>query len=733
MHQRRQPLEPLRLGPFQLDLRARELRKNGEPVRLQDKPFELLIALTEKPGEVVTREDLRHRLWPSDTFVVFDDGLNTAIRKVREALGDSAEAPQYIQTVPRRGYRYIGPLEADESERDAPEARAAVVAPPALTSRAGRRPLLTAIAAVATLTGLAISVWLMMRVRAPDPGAVIRFEIKAPASTHFPAGWARVAVSPDGRQIAFCAVSRPALTQQIWVQSLDSSAVRPLPDTEGATDLAWSPDGRGIAFRMTNGRLRRHDLPKGISAAVAEAGQYDVGLDWSATAGVLFAQGRGHGLARVHPDGGSVEQASALDAAREETMHAWPHFLPDGRSFVYVAMSRRPEWSGLYHARIGESTRRLVRAGPYKARYVAPGVLVYSDGSRLLAQAFDPDRGTLGGATIEIAADVLANEASGFVDFSVSPAGVLAHARRRRPALREIVWVNRTGQRIASAGAPDAYSSFAVSPDGRWAILEGFPPAPEPLAPELWLLNLQSGLRSRITRTVANDEGGAWAPDSRRFVYARHPGVHRPSDISLKDLSDPEKDHLFAVDPPNVSKHPFDWSPDGRFVLYGLAQKGGTQDIWVLPSDNPRAGYPWLATPFDEAEARFSPDGRWVAYESNESGRREVFVRGFDPPGSRWQISSGGGTAPRWSADGRELYFVSGEHQLTAVGVRLGSRFDASAPRPLFELRRLQPNPQWPTPYAVSSDRQRFLIGAVVDEGGDSPMSVVLNWGRLLR
>jgi Tol biopolymer transport system component len=522
------------------------------------------------------------------------------------------------------------------------------------------------------------------------------------------------------------------MARQVWVQALDSSAVRPLPDTEGAADLAWSPDGREIVFRTTTGALQRHDLRKGITVAVGEAGPYDVGLDWSAASGVLFAQGRGHGLGRIMPDGGSVEQASTLDPAREETMHAWPHFLPDGRSFIYVAMSRRPEWSGLYLARLGESTRRLVRAGPYKARYVEPGILIYGDGSRLLAQAFDPDRGALRGASIELAADVLSNEASGFVDFSASPAGVLAHARRRQPALRELVWVNRAGQRIASAAAPDAYSSFSLAPDGRWAILEGTPPSPEPLAAELWLLNLESGARSRITRTVANDEGGAWAPDSRRFVYARHPAVHRPAEISLRELSDPEKDHLLAVDPPNVGKHPFDWSPDGRFILYGLAQKGGTQDIWVLRSDDWRSRYAWLATPFDEAEARFSPDGRWVAYESNETGRREVFVRRFDPPGSRWQVSSQGGTAPKWSADGRELYFVSLDHQLMAVNVDVGSTFDASAPRPLFELRRLQPNPQWPTPYAVSSDRQRILIGAVVDEGGDSPMSVVLNWTRLL-
>lgn len=723
------------MGPFTLDSRSRELRRDGQRIHLQDKPFEILLALTERPGEIVTRDELRHRLWPSDTFVVFDDGLNTAISKVREALQDSADAPQFIQTVPRHGYRYVGPIDGDGNNAEA----LTIVEPVALIETPDRPPDRSRVAKTALIATMGIALaaaswWMLAGGRAVASPAVVRFDVNPPPSTHFPSGWSRVAVSPDGRQIAFCAISRPSLVWQVWLQSLDSSAVRPLSGTEDAADLAWSPDGQSIAFRSTTGTLKRYSLKEGIAVPLADAGRYAVGVAWSATEGIVFAPGRGRGLARVMPAGGPVQDVTALDPAREEIMHVWPQFLPDGRTFIYVAISKRPEWSGLYLARIGDPARRLVRAGPYKASYVHPGILVFGTGPVLRAQRVDLDRAALIGEPVDVASDVIALETNGFVDFSVSAAGILAHAREPRRATRELVWVNRAGQRIESVGGPDDYTSFRLSPDRRWAVLEASAPPPErrsPYPPELWLLDLTSGVRSRVTRSPGNDEGGAWSPDSTRFAYARHPDIHRPAEISIKNVNDPEKD-VSLLDDGKLSKHPFDWSPDGRSLLYGAMQPDGSQDIWVLTVDGSRPPRAWLATPFNEAEARFSPDGKWVAYESNESGRVEVFVRSFDPPGSRRQISPHGGSAPQWSADGKELFFVSADHYLMTAAIRSGAEFHADAPRSLFELRRLEQNPQWPTPYAVSHDRQRFLIGATLDEGGDGPIGVVLNWTRLL-
>ena len=629
MHDRRHASEPLRLGPFELDLRARELRKDGQRIRLQDKPFELIATLTERPGELFTRDELRRRLWPADTFVVFDDSLNTAVNKAREALGDSAESPRFIETVPRHGYRFIGPVTGNGFA--APEAIAKTATPieapeptatSAARSEAPRRRRQLAIAAsiaIATVAIAAAGVFAIRRRDSPPP-ALMRFQVHAPVSAQFPRWPTGVALSPDGRLIAFGAVSNPDQAAQIWLHSLNSSAVRRLSGTDGASHPCWSPDGRSIAFTAF-GKLMRYDLQKEIAEHLTQAEA--LGVTWSAEGGILFARGQGHGLYRISPAGGAPEAQTTLDAAREETVHAWPQWLPDGRSFIYLAISRQPQQSGVYLARVGDRARRLVLAGGYRAMYAEPGVLLYKKDSRLVAQRFQPHDGTLHGTPSDVASDVYSHEADGAVDVAVSRAGVLAYAGRVRLPSRELTWVDRAGRPLTTPGPADHYADFALSPDGRFVALQRMTPDIEPPAPDLWMLDLARSIRSRLTSQPGNDEGAAWAPDSYRFAYARHRGVRQPSDLYLKDVREPEKDQPLLVDDTG-SKHPFDWSPNGRLILYGTAQpQSPRQDIWVLPLDGARAAFPWLATGFDEARARFSPDGRWVLYESDETGRYE--------------------------------------------------------------------------------------------------------------
>ena len=347
-----------------------------------------------------------------------------------------------------------------------------------------------------------------------------------------------------------------------------------------------------------------------------------LGVTWSTEGGILFTRGPGYGLSRISPAGGAPDAQTSLDAAREETVHAWPQWLPDGRSFIYLALSRNPQQSGVYLARVGDSARRLVLAGGFRAMYAEPGVLLYKKDSRLVAQRFQPQDGTLHGTPSDVASDVYSHEADGAVDVAVSRAGVLAYASRVRLPSRELTWVDRAGRPLATPGPADHYADFALSPDGRFVALQRMAPELEPPAPDLWTLDLCA------ERQVAADQstrqrrgrglGAGLAPlrvraPSRRCVSRQ---------ISyLKDVREPEKDQPLLVDDAG-SKHPFDWSPDGRLILYGLAQpQSPRQDIWVLPLDGDRAPFPWLATGFDEASARFSPDGRWVVYESDETGR----------------------------------------------------------------------------------------------------------------
>jgi dipeptidyl aminopeptidase/acylaminoacyl peptidase len=348
-----------------------------------------------------------------------------------------------------------------------------------------------------------------------------------------------------------------------------------------------------------------------------------------------------------------------------------------------------------------------------------------------MAQRFDATDGSLRGEAVQVASGIASSPVDGAVALSVAGPGVLAYASRPRPPIRELVWVDRAGRHVGAAGAPDHYAGFSLSPDGRYAVLERAETDQEPAAPDLWALDLARGIQSQLTDTPGNDEGAVWTSDARRFAYARHRGLRQRADLYLKDVREPDKDQPLLVDEAG-SKHPFDFSPDSRLLLYGLAQpKSARQDIWALPLEGDGAPFPWLATPFNEAEARFSPDGRWVAYESDETGPREIVVRAFGSSTIRAQVSLGGGTRPEWSPNGRELYYVSADYHLMAVSLRLGAVIEPDTPRPLFEIRRLERVPSWPTPYAVSPDGQRFLVGAVVDEGSGSPMSVVLNWTRL--
>ena len=721
MHDRRQPSEPLRIGPFELDLRARELRKNGRRIPLQDKPFELLAALVERSGEIVTREELRRRLWPADTFVVFDDSLNTAVNKAREALGDSADAPAFIQTVPRHGYRYIGPVDEGSPPR---LSVIDTLDEPHQTPR--RQISLVVLVSIGAITVAAISAY-ALRGRDNGDARVVRFQIPTPSSTRFPRWPNGVALSPDGQQIVFSAVSDSEQTARLWIGSLNSAEPRVLSGTEGAQHPCWSSDGQSIAFTASD-RLKRRDI-RGLTIDLGEA--KPIGCAWSGNL-ILFGRGKGHGLYRVSADGGIPEAATTLDASIGETVHGSPQWLPDGRSFIYRALATAPERSGIYLARAGETTRQLVLAGDHGAVYAEPGFLLYNQESRLLAQPFDPKKGRLHGVALEIASEV-AVESDGAVAFAASTAGVLAYTRRGRLPSRELVWVDRVGRRLGAPIAADHYADFSLSPDGRVIALQRLAPDLDPPAPDLWTLDLTRGVRSRVTDNPGNDEGAVWAPDSRRFAYARHDGPRKPADLYLKDLSEPDKDQPLLVDDAG-SKHPFDFSPDGRRLLYGrFPTKDSRQDIWVLALDRDGHAFPWLATKFNEAEARFSPDGRWIAYESDETGRTEIFVRSFDKPlGIRIQMSANGGTRPQWRRDGREMYYVGADYQLMAVSVRIGATLEADAPRSLFELRRLEPLPKWPTPYAAAADGQRFLIGAVTDEGSGSPIGIVLNWTRLI-
>ena len=722
----------VRFGVFELDLRQRELRRQGRRVHLQDKPFELLAYLISRPGQLVSRDELQRQLWPADTFVVFDDNLNAAVRKAREALHDSADSPRFIETVPRHGYRFIATIEplpspvtpafrvADQGPvapiAGAPH-RAPAASPPG--SRANAIP--TVLGAAIALLGLGWAVTRPDDVVSRDP--LVRFPLTPPAGHAIPPGGPRLAVSPDGRHVAFVAHLEPAVGRRVWLQSFDAPAPRPVSGTEEAFDVFWGPDGRSLAF-VAVGMLRTLDLSTGVATPL---GLVDAssGGSWSADAGLLATEGLDSGLLLFSPGGGAPTRVTSLDETREERWHRFPQFLADGRTFLYLAESRRRELSAVYLARLGEPGRRHLVDTPYKAEFVPPDRLLFVKNGRLVSQRLDVTAATLTGSLIDVATDVFTS-LTGEAWFSSSPAGVLAYAGPPPPEPRDLDWLADDGHRLGTLALDATCVDIAISPDDRHVAL-GCRDAPFG-PPDVWLAEIGSGGARRLTTHPAGDGGPVWSPDGRTIFYARSRGARMEADIYALDTASPlDTRPILAGD--GTSEHPAGVSPDGTLLLFEQEGNVGKEDLWVWPARTGEGARPWLATRHNEHRAAISPDGRWVAYESDRTGRPEVYVRALAAPeDGEWPISARGGRRPKWWRGGRGVFFISEDWQVTLAEPGPSGAWDDVVTRVLFELPGRRQPPGMPPAFDVTSDGRRFLVGPPPMSADDPPMTVMLNW-----
>ncbi len=718
----------VRFGVFEFDRQRRELRRQGRRVHLQDKPFDLLALLIARPGELITRDELQHHLWPGDTFVVFDDNLNAAVRKAREALGDSAETPRYIETIPRHGYRFIAPVQVAPE----PVGIAAVPSEPARPTEdppeprraPAPRPNAVLVAVSAMLVVMLGAGWAMTRTWL-EPGAdpVVTFRVTPPPQTHFPPGGPRLAVSPDGTRLAFVAHTEAGVGRRIWIQALDSPVPRPIAGSEEAFDVFWSPDSRAVAF-VAYDMLRRLDLDAGTAVPLAPADDSSGGA-WSEASGLMVTSREYAGLVLIPPGGGAAVPVTAPDATREERVHRFPQFLPDGRSFIYSAQSRRRELSAVYLARVGEPGRVRLVETPFKAEFVMPDLLLFMREGRLLAQRIDLASRALAGTPLEVASGVFTS-VTDEAWYSSSPTGVLAYAAAPPPVARDLDWFARDGRRLDRLAVPAKCVNVALSPDGRRAALECRDT--ESAAPDIWLADLGRGPAIRATTHLANDESPVWSPDGRSVAYARHRGIREEADIHVMDASAPGAARpLLTADGP--SEHVTSWSDQAGAILFEQEGNVGRQDLCLLPLSNGSPPRPWLATPASEHRGVISPDARWVAFESDRTGRPEIYVRAFDDPhAGEWAISTRGGRAPRWQSRGAVLYFVSEDWQVMEVSPGADGEWANTTPRVLFELPGRLPAPAVPPAFDVTADGSRFLVAAPPNPSGDPPVTVVVNW-----
>jgi Tol biopolymer transport system component len=519
-------------------------------------------------------------------------------------------------------------------------------------------------------------------------------------------------ISPDGRRLVYGTSTEGK--QQLWIRQLDSLTAQPLPGTDKAFGrVVWSPDSRYICF-FADGKLKKMDLSGGPAQPLADAPD-PAGGSWNQDGVIVFSPSGTGPLYRVSATGGEVKQLTTLDESRRETSHRSPFFLPDGRHFLYIVRSVQPrENNEIYVGSLDSKEPKRITSADSDASYAPPGYVLFVREGTLMAQTFDADRREVTGEAFPIIERIRFRPGPGLAEFSVSSNGVLVYMTGNLVP-NQLTWFDRSGKQLGTAGPPGAYNFPRLSPDEKRVAVERIdPPA---VSSDIWLIELARSVASRFTSDPGNDFFPVWSPDGSRIAFSSNREGQFNLYQKLSSGAGGDEELLKSGE----TKFMEDWSPDGQFILY-RTQGGKTRaDIWVLPLFGDRKPSSLLQTDFAENWARFSPNGKWIAYQSDETRTREVYVREFQGSSGSWRVSTGGGVIPRWRRDGKELFY-NGGGKLMAVDVKEnGSSFEAGIPKVLFEgIRALS--------YDVSGDGQRFLIAVPVEESTPESITVVLNW-----
>jgi Tol biopolymer transport system component len=550
------------------------------------------------------------------------------------------------------------------------------------------------------------------------------------------------AVSPDGRDLAFIAVDANG-TRLLWIRSLSSVAARPVSGTDGARRPFWSPDGQHVGYVGVNG-LSRVPVAGGAPQLLVQLGpaMVDSNASWGASGLIAFdrfVSGSGEGaraLFVVSDAGGPVRQIPRGAHHENELAQRYPTFLPDGRRFLYQSWSADPANRGIYLGSLDSEARTLIVKTGFRAEFVAPGHLLYIRDRALVAQRLSLEPPGLAGEPQVIVEGLAIEAIPGQATFAASASGVVLYRSRDRETVSELSWFDRGSRALTPAAARASDITVSLAPNGRLAATTrlSLSSAPEERPPgNLWLIDLPRGVASRLTLDPSTiDENPVWSPDGTRLAYAVHHGSSLAEVVvtSATEVSDAK-----TVASGSENFHPVAWSRDGRHLLlqaYATGSGGDDLDLWVLPIKAGGAPVPYIQAPFAQAQGQFSPNGRFVAYTSDESGRSEIYVRPFGVAGPRSQISPQGGSQPRWRPDGREMFYVSPAGTLTAVEVDTRSEFRASAPIALFSEPSLRANNSLffyggAAGYDVAPDGKRFLVNRMIRQPSGGPLQVVLN------
>jgi Tol biopolymer transport system component len=575
--------------------------------------------------------------------------------------------------------------------------------------RAGVQWIAWSAAALALLIAVGLGVR-AFRSDTPRPREV-RLEVTTPPASDT----GSFALSPDGQAIVFEGTAQGRT--QLWVRPLNELTFSGLASTAGASLPFWSPDGRSIGF-FADGRLKRLDLDTGSIQTLATAFNPSGGT-WNTEGVILFSSSPTGPIERIAESGG--EPVAVTQLAPQHSGHGYPQFLPDGRHFLYHALGGA-KTRGVHVGVLGDLASRRLFDADSVAAYASSGHLLFKRQTTLVAQPFDPQRIELTGNPFALVEQLAAG--TFLFGMATSPAGPIAYRSDSGGFERQLAWFDRAGRELSRVGEPlESLINLAMSPDGRRVAVQRIVSGNN----DIWLLQTQSGASVRFTSDPLNQVRPVWSPDGSRIVF----GSSRQESIDLVwksatggDTAEP------LVTSPHI-KSATDWSRDGQFLLYRVASPKTGFDVWALPMTGERKPFALLETEFDEREAQFSPDGKWIAYQSNESGRFEIYVQAFPGLGRKWPISTQGGAQVRWRADGRELFYLALDGRLMAVSVDLaadGRDVEAGAPVPLFITRVGNPVPAIDgQQYIVTPDGQRFLMNTLTDEAASGSIVVILN------
>ena len=710
----------VRFGVYELDLRSGELRKSGARLSLQQQPLQLLSVLLEQPGELVTREELRKRLWPDDTFVDFEHGLNAAVKRLRDTLDDSADSPRFVETVPRRGYRFIA-----EAVREA--------TPLARTAGARRalpwRPIGWAVLGA----GMAVLLTMIPVGRAPQselPGPVVATSVLVNGSLGMMEPGVDFAVEPSGRAVVF--KGEYGGNEILYRRDLDQVDPQPLLGTDGGSDVFFSDDGRQIGFE-TRSELWTAALDGGTPQRLYP-NQPLRGGTWGEGGRIVIGRVR-TGLWMVSTNGGEPRQ---LTAPQQGERHELPQMLPGGRAvlFTILASDKAPQ-AAVYHLERGE-TRSLFEG--MSARFVGPGHVVFGRQGKLWAVGFDPESLETTGAARPVRDDVLWS-VQGYPQFAVG-AGVLAYVRTPRASNRTgnrvLAWIDRNGTRRDLPLKADNFHLPRLSPTGdRFVVQIGIDRA-------LWAYDSSRGTMTRLAsdRIIAYS-APAWTSNGTRVVFTTWfdgdvglgwvgPDGSSQPDVLIKGVG------LRSFERTNPVMLP----DESGVVLTGLAPGASVEDLLFVPLVGERRLEALFQAPGVERNAAISPNGRFIAYSSDEFGRSEVYVRPFPKAGSRrWPISRDRGAGPVWTKGGSEIVYMDSQGRMMAVRVRSDNdgELDPSTPEPLFKVPGIFVDLDLGLDrgWDVTANGERFLFALRDDAGAgrDTAMELILiqNWAKELQ